>query len=278
MTNATDVALRASDLARIGLVDDVAIDLADAALLLAAADHPDAALDTARARLTGLVLRLQREAAGVDTVAARARTLRDLIAHTLEISGDTSDYDNPKNADFLCLLDRKLGLPVTLSILYVALARRIGWAADPLGLPGHVLVCVGAEPVTQLIDAYDGGRLIGSAGLSTVLDRVLGGNGGIEADHLVPLSNRATLVRLVSNQATRARRSGDVARALTLHERMTLIAPGFTGLWWERARLEQLAGDVSGARASLGAMLETTRDAGIRQRIRAALTALARTS
>ncbi len=278
MTSATDVALRTSDLARIGLVDDVAIDLADAALLLAAADHPETALDTARARLTGLVLRLQREAAGIDTVAARARTLRDLIAHTLEMTGETNDYDNPKNADFLELFDRKVGLPVTLSILYVALARRIGWIADPLGLPGHVLVRVGAEPVTQLIDPYDGGRLLGSAGLSTVFDRVLGGNGGIEADHLVPLSNRATLVRLVSNQATRARRAGDVARALTLHERMTLIAPGFTGLWWERARLEQLAGDVAGARASLGSMLETTRDAAIRQRIRAALTALARTN
>ncbi len=278
MTSATDTTLRTSDLARLGLVDDAAIDLADAALLLAAADHPGAALDTARARLTGIVLRLQREAAGVDTVAARARVLRELVAHTLEMTGDTADYDNPRNADFLSLLDRKLGLPVTLSILYVALARRVGWAADPLGLPGHVLVRVGAEPVTQLIDAFDGGRLLGEAGLAAVLDRVLGGSASVEADHLVPLSNRATLVRLVSNQATRARRAGDVARALTLHERMTLIAPGFTGLWWERARLEQLAGDIAAARASLGAMLETTRDAGVRQRIRAALTALARTS
>lgn len=278
MTTASDVAQRTSDLARLGLVDDAAIDLADAALLLAAADHPDAALDTARARLTGMVLRLQREAAGVDTAAARARLLSKLIAHTAEMTGDTADYDNPRNADLLSLLDRKLGLPVTLSILYVALARRVGWAADPLGLPGHVLVRIGTEPVTQLIDAFDGGRLMGSAGLSTVLARVLGGTGTVEADHLVPLSNRATLVRLVSNQATRARRNGDVARALVLHDRMTQIAPGFTGLWWERARLEQLAGDVGAARASLGAMLETTRDAGVRQRIRAALTALARTN
>lgn len=278
MTSASDVALRTSDLARLGLVDDAAIDLADAALLLAAADHPDAALDTARARLTGLVLRLQREAAGVDTAAARARVLAELIAHTLEITGDSADYDNPKNADFLALLDRKLGLPVTLAILYVALARRVGWAADPLGLPGHVLVRIGDEPVTTLIDAFDGGRLLGPSGLGAVLSRVLGGSGTVEADHLVPLSNRATLVRLLSNQATRARRSGDVARALILHERMTLIAPGFTGLWWERARLEQLAGDVGAARASLGAMLETTREAGVRQRIRAALNALARTN
>ena len=84
------------------------------------------------------------------------------------------------------------------------------------------------------------------------------------------------LVRLLSNQAARARRAGDLDRALTLHERMTSFAPSFTGLWWERARLEQLLGHARTARASLGAMLETTRDPALRSRIRAALDALAR--
>lgn len=276
MASASDVALRTSDLARLGLIDDDAIDLAEAALLLAAADHPDAALDTARARLTGMALRLQRESAGLTTARERARALTELIAHGEEMTGDTTDYENPRNADLLELLDRKLGLPVTLSLLYVALARRVGWAADPLGLPGHVLVRVGHEPVAQIVDPFDGGKLLGHTGLSAVLARVLGSAAVLDADHLTALSNRATLIRLLSNQATRARRSGDVARALTLHERMTLIAPGFTGLWWERARLEQLTGAVAAARASLGAMLETTRDTTVRGRIRAALEALAR--
>lgn len=268
----------ASELGRLGLVDDDAIDLADASLLLAAADHPEIDLDTARARLTGLALRLQREGAGVTGARSRARVLTQLIAQTEEMSGDSSDYDNPLNADFLALFDRKRGLPVTLSILYVALARRVGWSADPLGLPGHVLVRVGHDPVAQLVDPFDGGRLLGDKGLQVVLARVLGAHAVLDAEHLTPLSNRATLVRLVSNQATRARRGGDVARALTLHERLTLIAPNFTGLWWERARLEQLLGQVTAARASLGAMLETTRDPAVRDRIRAALEALARSN
>lgn len=264
------------ELALLGLVDDAAIDLADAALLLAAADHPG--LDTARARMTGLALRLQRDAAGLTAPRARARALTELIAHAETMTGDASNYDDPANADFLALFDRKLGLPVTLSILYVGLARRVGWTADAIGLPGHVLVRVGAEPVVQLIDPFDGGRLLDGAGLQAVLARVLGHHATLDAEHLTPLSNRATLVRLVSNQATRARRAGDVARALVLHERLTLIAPGFTGLWWERARLEQLLGRVVAARASLGAMLETTRDATVRGRIRAALEALARSN
>jgi len=268
----------ASELGRLGLVDDAGIDLAEAGLLLAAADHPDIDLDMARARLTGLALRLQREGAGLTTARARARVLTELIVHVEAMTGDARDYDNPLNADFLAMFDRKLGLPVTLSILYVALARRVGWIADPLGLPGHVLVRLGHDPVAQLIDPFDGGRLLGAGGLQSVLSRVLGNHATLDAEHLTPLSNRATLVRLVSNQATRARRGGDVARALVLNERMTLIAPGFTGLWWERARLEQLLGQVVAARASLSAMLETTRDPAIRGRIRAALEALARSN
>ena len=270
-----------SKLETIGLLDDHAIDLADAALLLAAADHPDSDLDALRLRVTGLVLRLQRDGAAGDAgdgARTRARLLTALLAHDEDFTGDADDYDNPANADMIALFERQRGLPVLLSILYVAVARRLGWDADPLGVPGHVVVRIGSEPTAQLIDPFDGGRLLGPDGLQAVLTRALGSQALIEPEHLVPLSNRAVLVRLVANQATRARRGGDVQRALTLHERMTLLAPGFTGLWWERARLEQLLGRVGAARASLGAMLETTREPVVRTRIRAALESLARSN
>ena len=263
-------------LARIGLLDDGEIELADAALVLAGSDHPDLDLDSARARLTGLVLRLQRDGAGLADAGARAAALTALLAAGEGLTGDSHDYDNPANADFAQLFERRRGLPVTLSILYVAVARRVGWDADPLGFPGHVLVRVGTEPAARFVDPFDHGRVLDVAGLQALIARTLGSHARVEAEHLIPLSNRATLVRLVANQATRARRGGDVARALELHRRMTLIAPGFTGLWWERARLEQLLGQVGAARASLGAMLETTRDRTVRARIRAALEALAR--
>jgi len=262
----------------IGLLDDSAIDLGEAALLLAAPDHPDADLEAIRARLTGMVLRLQRDGAGCDEPPAQARLLTSLIAHDEGFTGDSDSYDDPANADLIALFERKRGLPVLLSIVYVALARHLGWEADPLGIPGHVVVRIGGETTSQLIDPFDHGRLLGPDGLQSVLTRALGSTAMIESEHLVPLSNRAVLVRLVANQATRARRGGDVERALTLHERMTLLAPGFTGLWWERARLEQLLGRVGAARASLGAMLETTREPVVRTRIRAALEALARST
>ncbi len=78
-----------------------------------------------------------------------------------------------------------------------------------------------------------------------------------------PMTNRQLLIRLITNQASRARSGGDTARALRLYERMTLIAPRLTSLWWERARLEQVLGHNQAARASLTAMLETTHEDGV---------------
>ena len=263
---------------RLGLLDDGAIALDEAALRLAAPDHDNADLAPARAWLAGLAARLAEQGGGFVAGRHRARILAELLAHGEGLTGDSEDYDNPQNADFLSLISRRRGLPVTLSILYVALARRVGWAAAPLGVPGHVLVRLGGEADAQLLDPFDGGRLVDGARLATIVARTLGPDATVEREHLAPMGNRAVLVRMLSNQATRARRGGDVARALVLHERMTALAPGFSGLWWERARLEQLQGRNAAARASLAAMAETTHDPAVRGRIRAALEALARSN
>lgn len=262
-------------LARLGLIDDGDIDLADAALTCAAADRPHLDLAALRARIAGMAARLLADSSGVVTSRARARLIAALIAGREGLTGDTLTYDDPDNADLAMLFERRHGLPVTLALLYVALARRVGWTADALNVPGHVLVGIGSESDRQLIDAFDHGRAVGPAGLAGLVARAAGGHVAPSLDHVRPMTNREVLVRLLSNQATRARRGGDNARALLLTARMTVIAPGMTGLWWERARLEQQLGDVVGARASLTAMLETTHDERIAARIASALTTLA---
>lgn len=263
-------------LTHLGLVDDADIDLADAALACAAADRPEVEYGPLRARVAGLASRLMGQAAGVTTSRERARLLTALLADHEGLTGDTEDYDNPANADLAMLFERRRGLPVTLSLLYVALARRVGWTAQVLGLPGHVVVALGGDSDRVILDPFDHGRRVDAVALAELVDRAMGGHVAPSADHLRPLTNREVLVRLLTNQATRARRKGDPARALVLAQRMTAIAPRLTGLWWERARLEQIAGDTVAARASLAAMLETTHDPATRARIADALTTLAR--
>ena len=266
---------RLEGIAKLGLLDDDAIPLDEAALMLAALDHPHTDVTRHRRQIALWTAQLLARDTGAGA-AERAAALSQVLAIDGGLRGDQQSYDDPANADLIRVIDRRRGLPVTLSILYAAIARRVGWLADPLNVPGHVLVRVGRDAESVIIDPFDGGRVLSRPGIAELLTRVLGRQAKAEAAHFTPLSNRSTLVRLLSNQATRARRSGDVARALELHERMTAIAPGFTGLWWERARLEQLQGRVTDARASLSSMLETTRDTALRTRIAAALDALAR--
>lgn len=128
----------------------------------------------------------------------------------------------------------------------------------------------------MLLDPFSAGRTLGIAGIRMLLARALGRNTRPDPAHLRPMGNRETLVRLVSNQAIRARKSGQLARALELSRRLTTIAPAVPELWWERARLEQLVGDRAAARASLSAMRETTRDPAVIARIREAERSLTR--
>jgi regulator of sirC expression with transglutaminase-like and TPR domain len=260
------------ELATIGLMDDDDIDLIDAGIALALADRPNADASRLRRLMSGWAISLQRDAA---TTAAQARALRlaGLIAGEAGFTGNARDYENPLNADLVAVAERRLGLPISLSILYVALARRVGWRADALALPGHVLVAVHGGGTSALIDPFDHGASISPARAGEIARAA---SGAAAAGGFAAMSNRQMLVRMVSNQASRARLADQALRALSLYERLTLIAPRFSALWWERAQLEQRIGRMAAARASLAAMLETTHDPALIHRIQTRLAALAR--
>jgi regulator of sirC expression with transglutaminase-like and TPR domain len=259
-------------LAAIGCQADADIRLDEAALHLAAADRARPDIAPALARLADYAAELPRALA---TAPQRAEALKALFADRHGFAGDQADYESPRNADLIAVLERRAGLPIALAILYVSAARRAGWDARVLALPGHVLAAIEGEGQMVLVDCFNGGRSVEPAELSALATTLARGQPLKPGDSAL-LSNRETLVRLVVNQASRARQAGDTQRALTLYRRLTLIAPMMPALWWERARLEQLAGDTGAARRSLAAMRETTRDPALLDRIRQAFEALTR--
>ncbi|MDP8913212.1 MAG: transglutaminase-like domain-containing protein [Pseudomonadota bacterium] len=263
------------EIAHLGLLDDVDVVLDSAALELSALDHPGVDLAPYAELLGDMAERLGERGLNARTARERADALSEVIAGEFRFHGDRASYDDPANADLIQVIDRRLGLPVSLSILYVAAARRAGWEADALNTPGHVLVRIGPDTSPALIDPFAGGSLVDPGQLARLLAYALGHGAVPTSDHLAPMSNRSVLVRLLMNQATRAEAGGDTSRALQLFRRMTTIAPSSGQSWWERARLELIEGEVSEARASLSAMLEMTRDPNIRTHISAALDALA---
>jgi regulator of sirC expression with transglutaminase-like and TPR domain len=260
------------DIAHLGLVDEQEIELDAAALEIAALDHPDADLEDYIELLETMTERLLGLAVTAHSAAEQAAALAEVVAIEFQFQGDAKNYDDPANADLISVIDRRRGMPIALSIIYVALARRIGWTAHALNTPGHVLVSVG-EQEAVIIDPFNAGARVEAAQLAALLQPMLRG-APLNPEHIAPMSNRAALLRLLMNQASRAEQCGDPGRALTIYERIATIMPAHSSGWWELARLQLGFGRVAAARESLTSLLETTRDPFVRAQANSALDAL----
>lgn len=261
-------------IAHLGLLDDEAVAPDTAALEIAALDHPGVDLGRYAALLDEASAYLLARATSALSADEQADALVATLAGDLELEGDRDTYDDPANADMIRVLDRRRGLPIALSILYVAIGRRVGWEVYALNTPGHVVVGVREGDELLLLDPFDRGARMSADALSALLERALGRPGPFPPEHLAPMTNRGALLRLMMNQASRAERAHDLERARTVFHRITTVAPAYSFGWWERARLDVATGDQSAARDSLSAMLETTRDPALRMQINAALDAL----
>ena len=260
------------DLYQLGLIDEEEITLDDAALTLALLDHSGTDLSPYHDLLDAMETRLDLVGGDAETPAERAEALKAVLAVEFGLSGDAETYDDPANADLISVLTRRRGLPVSLSILWVAMARRLGWSADVLDVPGHVLVLVGSEASPIIVDPFAGGERVGPERLAAFVQAHA--NDGRAVMHVAAMPNRAILVRLLQNQASRAEQAGAGRRALELYVRMTTMAPFYPHAWWERARLELADHDIAAARSSLGSVLEITRDEDLRERVTRTLAAL----
>lgn len=261
----------------IGLLDDDEIELDHAALALSELDHEGIDLEPHYALLEEIGERLE-DFAEAETPKEQAEALAQVFHGEFGFDGDADSYDAPLNADLIRVLERRRGLPVSLALLYVAAARRMGWSAFATNTPGHVLVRIGdaaSDGPPCLIDPFHGGALVSDERLAALLYGVLGPGGVPGPEHVAPMANRGVLVRLLLNQASRAERGGDPVRALAVYERMTVVAPDNADGWWELARLQLQMQDVDAARHSLSAMLEVTRDPVRRELVTTTLRAIA---
>jgi len=260
------------NLIRLGLIDDEDIVLDEAAFALALLDQAGTDLEPYEEVVAAIASRLGELGADATSASERAECLAQVLGGEFGFAGDRQTYDDPDNADLIRVVDRRRGLPVSLSILYVAAARRLGWDANILNLPGHVLVLVGQEAMPVIIDPFRAGMRVEVEAVTALL--AAAGAAPAPVRNIATMTNRATLVRLLLNQATRAEAAGRGRRALTLYRRMTTIAPEHPHPWWERARLELVDGEVAAARDSLSAMLEITRDHDLREQVVATLASL----
>lgn len=231
----------------IGALPDGVIDIGEAALLLAALDHPDKNVDIYRAHLDDLATATKHAAAGAKTPEDKAAALGTVLFDEYGYRGDTDTYHDMQNANLIRVIERKKGLPVALGILCLHMGRAQGWSIAGTHFPSHFLLRLHEERNPLIIDPFHECRVMGEHDLHELTKKMLGEDATFDLRYCNRADNRDVLVRLQNNIKLRAVETGDIDRALEMLSRMTLFSPEHPGLWFERTILLSRQGQVKAA-------------------------------
>jgi len=124
------------------------------------------------------------------------------------------------------VLDRRCGIPISLSVLYLEVSRRVGVLAQGVNFPGHFLVRVAIEDAWLFIDAFSGGRALAPADLEALLRRTTTPDAVLEPSVIAAATKRQILARILVNLAGIYGRNGDLPRSLDVLERLAVLEPG----------------------------------------------------
>ncbi|MFL6273719.1 MAG: SirB1 family protein [Blastocatellia bacterium] len=234
---------------RLALPDEK-INLAEVALLIAAEEYPrlnvaayldklDRIADLARDRITLGV-------GASDYITAINATLFDDYG----FHGNRDNYYDPRNSFLNEVIDRRIGIPITLSVIYMEVARRIGFAVEGVGLPGHFIVRHQRATETIYIDPFNRGRVLGEMACAELVAEISGGKTELLPAHLSPVTRRQILMRMLSNLLSIYARS-DHRRALAVIERILIIQPTSAAHVRDHGLLLALVGQTAQALATL---------------------------
>jgi regulator of sirC expression with transglutaminase-like and TPR domain len=204
-----------------------------------------------------------------DSIRARVRGQQSqaLLAHMHEclfeeekFAGNTLDYYNPTNSYLPTVLQTKLGLPITLSMVYRMVAQRLGFRSWGVGLPGHFLAGIEVVDKPVLVDAFAGGRIMTPSEAHDRMREIFGPDIEWSDDLLQPASNRHWLTRMLQNLLNifgSAAQYSDVAAMLEME---ILLWPEQTRLQRDLALVLARIGLSQPASAWLNRYLETNPD------------------
>ena len=198
--------------------------LARGALLLSLEEYPQLDVEDSLLRLDELAHRVAGRASSGEPPVFRLGHLHAEMFDEDEYRGDTTSYYDPRNAYLSDVIERKAGIPITLSIIFLHVAAKIGLHAYGVGLPGHYLVKVQFELNELYVDPFSQGATLTVADIGELLRQLSGGSIALSSEHLRAWSGRETLVRVLANLHNMWTRVGDPRRAASAKERMELLA------------------------------------------------------
>jgi len=202
-----------------------ALDLARAALLIAAESDPQVDVEGELKRLDGWGEQLRSKIAPDANNLQKLARLRSFLFEELGFAGDGKDYFSPSNSLLHQVIERRRGIPLTLGILMMELGWRIGMPLEGVGFPGHFLVRLTGEPGDLLLDPFRHGMSVHEDDCRRMLVEITKGEVPYSPRLIESVDKRQMIVRLLHNLKAAYVKRGEEAGALAVVERLLLIDP-----------------------------------------------------
>lgn len=225
---------------RIAAAPDDEIDLAEAALVLATGEYRDLDIGAYLKRIDDMAATLKRRLRPDISTSESIIALNHYLFEELGFTGNAEEYYDPRNSFLNEVLDRRLGIPITLSVIYIEIGRRIGLSLHGVSFPAHFLVKCVLRDGAIVLDAYAKGA---SLGLDDLRQRLQALRSGIELEPavikamLAVAGTRDILVRMLRNLKGTYLHRGDRSKALAAADRIIALAPQAADEYRDRGRI-----------------------------------------
>jgi regulator of sirC expression with transglutaminase-like and TPR domain len=243
------------------------LDLAATALMIAAEEYPHLTPGPYLEQLDQLAGRVGERLGNERAPLLVLQEMNQVLFREERFRGNGEAYYDPRNSFLNDVLDRRVGIPISLSLIYLEVGWRLGLPLKGVGFPGHFLIRYEGEVIRVLLDPFDDGRLRFEDEAQALLDRVYGGLVRLQPEFLEPAGKKDMLVRLLKNLKAIYLNAGEDAKALAAIERILLLRPVAVELR-DRGMLLARSGRAEEAVADLEEYLTRTPDATDARRVR----------
>jgi len=201
------------------------IDLGRAALTIALTDYPNLDVLDYLARIDRLAVEVTSHLDSDADIYRSMAALNYVLFKQHAFHGNRDDYFDPKNSFLNEVIERKTGIPVTLSVLYMEVGRRAGLRLDGVGFPGHFLVKSVGNGEEIAIDPFNGGEIKSREDIDTMLFKLHGGKVKFHSDFLASSTKKDILKRMLANLKAIYINGNDLIKSLSVLDRLLILDP-----------------------------------------------------
>jgi len=229
-------------------IEDDRVDLLRAALTFARIEDPQLDVEQYVNRVEELSQRATAKVQDLDDPANVIAALNQVLFQEEMFRGNTVDYYSPRNSFLHDVLDRRLGIPISLALVYMEVARRVGFPLFGVGMPGHFLLKhYDAAGHSILIDVFERGVVVTEEDCRQKLNTIYSGQLALQPEFLLPVTRRQMLTRMLNNLRSIYLSQRDFRRAVQVVDLILVIYPRSPEDVKQRAVLRYNLDDYRGA-------------------------------